>query len=70
MFPFFFFGTDAQPTSDAEKAVYDEVRVLLKQCAEVLKELDEYKGAGDHIRNVRSDQSSFKSGRENEEKAR
>lgn len=41
----------AEPT-DAEQAVYGEVRAVLDRAAAVLREIDEYKGAGDAIRNA------------------
>jgi hypothetical protein len=42
----------AQPTEE-ERALYAEVRALLDKSGDVLQELEEYKGAGDHIRSVR-----------------
>jgi hypothetical protein len=44
-------GAGAQPTPE-EEAVYREVRAILEQSTQILLELDDYKGAGDHIRKV------------------
>lgn len=43
---------DAKPTPD-EEVVYSEVQSILELSSSILTELDEYKGAGDHIRLVR-----------------
>ena len=42
---------DVQPTPD-EEVVHKEVQAILDQSNAILDELDEYKGAGDHIRTV------------------
>lgn len=44
---------DAQPT-DAEREVWDQVDVVLKDAKEILDELQAYKGAGAEIREVHS----------------
>lgn len=41
----------AKPTAE-ESAVYEEVKAILDQSAHILEELDDYKGAGDFIRNA------------------
>lgn len=42
---------DAQPT-DAEREVWDQVDVVLKDAKGILDELQAYKGAGQEIREV------------------
>lgn len=46
----------AQPTPE-EEVVYREVQAILDQSTQILQELDEYKGAGDHIRKAISNAS-------------
>lgn len=50
---------DASPT-DNEMPVYEEAEEVLNRSAEILKELEEYKGAGEEIREV-SDSRGFHS---------
>lgn len=45
------FSADAQPT-DAEREVWEQVDVVLKDAKGVLDELQAYKGAGQEIREV------------------
>lgn len=45
-------AADAQPT-DAEREVWDQVDVVLKDAKGILDELQAYKGAGKEIREVR-----------------
>lgn len=45
------FSADAQPT-DAEREVWDQVDVVLKDAKGILDELQAYKGAGLEIREV------------------
>lgn len=46
-------SADAQPT-DAEREVWDQVDVVLKDAKGILDELQAYKGAGQEIREVQS----------------
>lgn len=46
------FFADAQPT-EAEREVWDQVDVVLKDAKGILDELQAYKGAGQEIREVR-----------------
>ena len=45
------FALDASPT-DNELPVYEEVEEVLNRSADILKELEEYRGAGEEIREV------------------
>lgn len=49
---------DAQPT-EAEREIWEEVDVVLKDAKAILDELQAYKGAGPDIREVRSSTPSL-----------
>lgn len=49
----FCLSADAQPT-DAEREVWDQVDVVLKDAKGILDELQAYKGAGAEIREVQA----------------
>lgn len=57
-FLFLFFYTDAQPT-DGEKEIFDVVSGVLTNAIKVLEDLQQYQGAGDEIRFVRTEEGAL-----------